>query len=66
MLTLLKGGRIIDPFNDRDEIGDLWIEDGRIIARAAGAPAGRRRMMSPARSSWPARSTFIRISPAAM
>jgi formylmethanofuran dehydrogenase subunit A len=37
MLTLLKGGRIIDPYNGRDEIGDLWIEDGRIIA----APQGR-------------------------
>lgn len=37
MLTLLKGGRIIDPYNDRDEIGDLWIEDGHIVA----APQGR-------------------------
>src|SRR5450631_2750227 len=37
MLTLLKGGRIVDPYNDRDEIGDLWIEDGRIVA----APKGR-------------------------
>ncbi len=37
MLTLLKGGQIVDPYNGRDEIGDLWIEDGRIIA----APAGR-------------------------
>ena len=38
MLILLKGGRIIDPaYNDRDEIGDLWIEDGHIIA----APQGR-------------------------
>ncbi len=37
MLTLLKGGRIVDPYNDRDEIGDLWIEDGRIVA----APQGR-------------------------
>ncbi|MGO9673205.1 MAG: formylmethanofuran dehydrogenase subunit A [Methylocella sp.] len=37
MLTLLKGGQIVDPYNGRDEIGDLWIEDGRIIA----APLGR-------------------------
>ena len=32
MLILLKGGRIIDPVNERDEIGDLWIENDRIIA----------------------------------
>jgi formylmethanofuran dehydrogenase subunit A len=31
MLILLKGGRIIDPVNGRDEIADLWIENGRII-----------------------------------
>src|SRR5271168_4793469 len=37
MLTLLKGGRFIDPYNNRDEVGDLWIEDGRIVA----APQGR-------------------------
>ncbi|MCI0466947.1 MAG: formylmethanofuran dehydrogenase subunit A [Beijerinckiaceae bacterium] len=37
MLILLKGGRIIDPVNGRDETGDLWIENGRIIA----APQGR-------------------------
>jgi formylmethanofuran dehydrogenase subunit A len=35
MLTLLKGGRVIDPYNGRDEIADLYIEDGRI------APAPR-------------------------
>ncbi|MEJ0092627.1 MAG: formylmethanofuran dehydrogenase subunit A [Methylocella sp.] len=37
MLILLKGGRIVDPYHHRDEIADLWIEDGRIIA----APHGR-------------------------
>jgi dihydroorotase len=32
-MSLLKisGGRIIDPANGRDEIGDLWIEDGVIV-----------------------------------
>ncbi len=35
MLTLLSGGRVIDPAQDRDGIGDLWIEDGRIIAPPA-------------------------------
>ena len=37
MLILLKGGRIVDPVNERDEIGDLWIENDRIVA----APQGR-------------------------
>ncbi|MGI8890888.1 MAG: dihydroorotase [Chthoniobacterales bacterium] len=30
MKTLIRNGRIIDPANRRDEIGDLWITDGRI------------------------------------
>ena len=31
-MSVLKitNGRIIDPANGRDEIGDLWIEDGKI------------------------------------
>jgi formylmethanofuran dehydrogenase subunit A len=32
MLTLLSGGRVIDPTQDRDAVGDVWIEDGRIVA----------------------------------
>src|SRR5579875_1333298 len=32
MLIHLKGGRIIDPVSGRDEIGDLWIENDRIVA----------------------------------
>ena len=32
MLIRLKGGRIIDPANRRDEVGDLWIRDDRIVA----------------------------------
>ena len=28
----LKGGRIVDPANGRDEIGDLFIADGRVVA----------------------------------
>jgi formylmethanofuran dehydrogenase subunit A len=32
MLTRLTGGRIVDPANARDATGDLWIQDGRIIA----------------------------------
>src|SRR5215470_1039188 len=32
MRTLIAGGRVIDPAHGRDAIGDVWIEDGRIIA----------------------------------
>jgi formylmethanofuran dehydrogenase subunit A len=32
MLTRLTGGRIIDPANERDTVGELWVQDGRIIA----------------------------------
>jgi dihydroorotase len=34
MNTLLKNGRIIDPANKRDEIGDILIVDGKIAAPA--------------------------------
>jgi len=37
MLILLRGGRIVDPVNGRDGIGDLWIENDHIVA----APPGR-------------------------
>jgi formylmethanofuran dehydrogenase subunit A len=30
MLTRIAGGRIIDPQHRRDEIGDVWVQDGRI------------------------------------
>ncbi len=32
MVIRIFGGRIVDPANGRDEIGDLWIKDDRIIA----------------------------------
>ncbi|WP_374306833.1 formylmethanofuran dehydrogenase subunit A [Methylocella sp.] len=41
MLTLLKGGRVVDPLNARDEVGDVWIRDGRIVAAPAGAAPDR-------------------------
>ena len=28
----IKQGRIIDPSQDRDEIADLWVQDGKIVA----------------------------------
>ena len=31
MLMRLTGGRVVDPANSRDGIGDIWIRDGRII-----------------------------------
>lgn len=37
MLTLIMGGHVIDPLNGRNGIGDVWIEDGMIVA----APEGR-------------------------
>ena len=30
MTVLIRNGRIIDPANERDEVGDLFIVDGRI------------------------------------
>lgn len=32
---LIKGGRIIDPANNRDAVGDLWLVDGLVSARPA-------------------------------
>lgn len=31
-LLRINGGRILDPANNRDEIADLWIQDGRIAS----------------------------------
>jgi len=33
----LKGGRVIDPANNRDEIGDVFVKDGRIAPRDPNA-----------------------------
>lgn len=35
----LKGGRVIDPANGRDEIADLWLVSGKITHSAPLAPA---------------------------
>ncbi len=35
MLTLLKGGRVVDPANGPTAVRDLWIRDGRIVAGPA-------------------------------
>jgi len=39
MLTRIVGGWIIDPANGRDEIGDIWMNDGRIVEAQLGAQA---------------------------
>ncbi len=36
MLTRIKGAHIVDPANCRDEIGDLWIRDEKIVAPPQG------------------------------
>jgi formylmethanofuran dehydrogenase subunit A len=38
MLTRIAGGRIIDPANQRDAVGDVWLRDERIVA---APPDGR-------------------------
>lgn len=40
MITVLQGGRVIDPSSDRDEIADLWFEDGVIVQPQADIPKG--------------------------
>lgn len=32
MLSVLRGGRVIDPVHHRDAVGDVWVEDERVIA----------------------------------
>lgn len=39
MSILIQGGRIIDPSQSRDELGDLLIAEGRIAESAGGQPA---------------------------
>lgn len=39
MNTVIRNGRIIDPANQRDEVGDLFIVDGKIAAIAKDADA---------------------------
>ncbi len=41
VLTLLAGGRVIDPTRDIDAPGDIWIEDGRVVAPQTRRPDAR-------------------------
>lgn len=38
--VIIRQGRIIDPANQRDEIADLRLEDGRIVSAFAGGDEG--------------------------
>jgi formylmethanofuran dehydrogenase subunit A len=39
VLTRIANGRVIDPANNRDAVGDLWIRDGRIVETPQGGRA---------------------------
>ncbi|NBS51093.1 MAG: dihydroorotase, partial [Spartobacteria bacterium] len=36
-ITRITNGRIIDPANNRDEVADLWLADGKINAPQPGS-----------------------------
>lgn len=40
-ITHIKGGRIIDPHSERDEVTDLFIRDGAIVDRPRKADLGK-------------------------
>jgi formylmethanofuran dehydrogenase subunit A len=39
MLTRIAGGRIVDPASGRDDVGDIWMRDGRIVEPPKAARA---------------------------
>jgi formylmethanofuran dehydrogenase subunit A len=41
LLTVLRGGHVVDPATGKDGVGDVWFEDGRIVAPRAGGKADR-------------------------
>lgn len=38
-VLVIQGGRIIDPVSGRDEVADLWVAGGRVIAAGTEVPA---------------------------
>ncbi|GJE60297.1 formylmethanofuran dehydrogenase subunit A [Methylobacterium trifolii] len=38
MLTVIRGGRVVDPTAGRDAVGDVWIEDGHVVSPSARTP----------------------------
>ena len=52
---IIKGGRVIDPANGRDEVTDIGFDDGKVVAVGSGMPfVPIRRSMHAASSSCPA------------
>ena len=43
MLIRIKGAHIVDPANQRDEIGDLWIRDEQSSRTRKTAPKRTKR-----------------------
>lgn len=41
-LLILQNGRVIDPANGVDEVRDIWVRDGKIIATEKDVPANTR------------------------
>lgn len=39
MLTRIVGGRVVDPANGRDDVGDVWMRGGRIVDPPRGGRA---------------------------
>jgi formylmethanofuran dehydrogenase subunit A len=39
VLTRIANGRVVDPANNRDAVGDLWMRDGRIVETPQGGRA---------------------------
>ncbi len=52
--VLIRGGRIIDPSQNKDFIGDLWLEDGKIAAleRSGKIPSARAKTVYDAKGCW--------------
>jgi len=38
MLIRIQGGRVVDPTDGRDGVGDVWIEDGCVVAASEREP----------------------------
>ena len=54
MNTVIRNGRIIDPANKRDEIGDLFIVDGKITDGSQLSTPNPKRLTPAILSSLPA------------
>ncbi|MDE2578625.1 MAG: formylmethanofuran dehydrogenase subunit A [Hyphomicrobiales bacterium] len=39
MIVRISGGHVVDPLSGRNETGDVWIEDGKIVAPPQGQSA---------------------------